>query len=145
MPKRSSHVAKTGRQKEYYVKQLGTLGYEPTVEEEPVFPDSDELEKDYSVPTNLPRRPTTFSDSAQTFIKKNWTGLVISLIAGLIILFCYNFSKDIGMLQGSLNEIRNSFDSLQKRFDKVDDKVQEQENKIREQGVQIYYLERNSK
>ena len=144
MTNRSSHTGKSRGQKEYYMGRLGTLDYEPTVETEPAFPSSDDFKKDYSVSPPGGRRPPSFTEAIISPLKKNIAGIIIAIITGLFIIFVYNFSRDLGSLEGSVNEIKNVLNSVQQTVEKIGDKVQEQEIKNREQDIRMDYMEKQA-
>lgn len=152
MARRSSHAGKTGSQKESYVRQLRMLDYDPTVKAELGFPDSDDSREDDSVPSTRRRRPTSFMDAVLR-LKKHWggflIGIAIAVVAGLLLTFAMTYSRALGSLEGSVNEIRNTIHSFQQKLDKIDqkldkidDKVQEQQLEMREQNIRMNYLEK---
>lgn len=145
MTKRSSHAGKSSRQKEYYVRQLGSLGYEPTVEEEPVFPVSDSSPEDEefereTTPRRAGRRPQSSTEIIANHFKKNWINWLIPLVVALLMFFAYNISKDVGNLQGVLSELKDTVNSLKAQLQNIENKIHEQDLEIQKQGIDIERL-----
>ncbi len=146
MTKRSSHTGKSSSQKEYYVRQLDSLGYEPTVEEEPMFPVSDSLPvaKEFereSTPQRVRRRPQSPTDKITNHFKKNWVNWLIPIVAALLIFFATNISKDVGNLQGVVGEIKDAVNSVKTQLQNIEDKIHEQDLELQKQGIEMEHIE----
>lgn len=146
MAKRSSHTGKSSKQKEYYMRQLGSLGYEPTVEEEPVFPISDSLPvaEDFereSTPKRVRRRPQSATDKIANYFKKNWVNWLIPIVVAFLVLFAYNISKDVGNLQGVVGEIKDAVNSFKTQLQNIENKIHEQDLELQKQGIEMEHIE----
>ena len=46
---RSTHISKSGKEKEYYAQKIHKLDNDPTIDDSPQFPGSDSTEEDLSI------------------------------------------------------------------------------------------------
>lgn len=148
MSKRSSHTGKSSRQKDYYFRKLDMSVNEPTVEDEPIFPVSDnpavskEFNRESTIPTQAQRgRPTSPTETLIDHLKKNWINWLVLIIVGIVIFFATTFSRGLGTLEGTVGEIKEVMNSIRTSFENLDNRVQEQEFKLREQDINIENIE----
>lgn len=146
MTKRSSHTGKSSKQKEDYVRQLSSLGYESTVEDKPPFSVSDSLPisedfKRASNPKRAKRRPQSVTDKIANHFKKNWINWLIPFIAAFLVIICYNMSKDIGNLQGTVGGIKDAVNSFKTQLQNIENKIHEQDLELQKQGIEIGNIE----
>ncbi len=147
MNKRTRHTGKSSRQTESYLKQLTLLGYESTVEEQPIFsvsdglPISPDFEKQPTPQRSRKRRPQQPSASSiSRYLRKNWIPLCIPIFAVLLGIVVYDHSKDIGYLQGVMSQIENTITSLATQLQNIQDKTHEQDMEIQKQNIELKHM-----
>lgn len=147
MERRSGHVGKSHRNKDYYTRYLERLDYTPTTEKEEVLslPDSDSFEKDYSVPSVQKRRTRSFRESAGEHFRRNWLSWVAGVIALILMIFLYNISGTVGRIEGIIDGIREDLNTHAEKIEGIEEKVQEQELRLQEQSIKMEYLETDLK
>lgn len=149
MTQRSSHTGKSTREKDYYARQLGLLSYEPTVEDEPVFPASDNIpvsedfEKTSTLPKVMRRRPQSLTEKISTHLRKNWVIWLAPLIVAILLLFVYDFSNSLGNLQGIVGEIKDTLNSFKAQLQSIESKTHEQDLELQKQGIKMEYMEKD--
>ncbi len=143
--KQSKHGSKGQRERDYYSKVIKKTDYEPTVDESLKFPSSDSKEEDYSVSKAKNSRPPKTTDRIASHFKEYWIGWVVSLTAFFLILFAVDFNRDMGKVEGKIENIDNSISNIDKTYSQLNDKVHEQDLKIRENQVHIKYLRQDKK
>jgi hypothetical protein len=151
MTKRSSHAGKSSRQRGAYIRQLHLLGSESTVEEQPIFslsdslPSPDDFEHEPTPTKGQRRRRRRPSASSVTrYLKDNWIGLLIPIIALFLVVFIYNQSRDIGNLQGVVSEIKSAVNSLTTQLQNMQTNIHEQDMELQRQSIELEHMKNDS-
>jgi len=107
MKKRGTYNGKTRQAKDYYAKTIKNQDYEPTVDETINFPETDDVEKDFSLPKSTKKRKPKFKQVIIDHFNENWLYWVVGIICIVIFFYMVDAKVDIkGIDTRSVSENR---------------------------------------
>ncbi len=142
MNSRSQHVGKSRGEREYYLNALKRLHEDSTIQEDTIFSESTNFEKDFSNPTINSCRPQSFSDTISEHFKENWAGYAFSCIGIVVCYFLFTFIRDMGLVEGKLVGIEGDILKVEDMIEKFEEKLHETDLKIQKNSILLDQLEK---
>ena len=141
MRKSSQHTPKSQAEREYYSKALKHLDYQPTVDDTIKFPETDDANRDYSLPTSSVRRRPKLKQQILSHFEENW---IKWLLAGISIIIFYlmvdskigisTIDTKVDIMKEDILELKGTEKENIERFHKQD--LQLQETKLRVDAIE---------
>jgi len=135
------HIPKSNAHREYYVKVLKNLDYEPTVDDTLKFPETDDKDKDYSLPTTEKRRRLPFKTQIREHFEENWIKYVVGIISAVLFFLMVESKIDISVIKEKINNLREDIIEVKSLTKENRNKLDNQEKEILENKYKIKYLE----
>lgn len=132
---RAIHVPKSEQMKKNYMRYIGTMDYQPTVDERLDFNHTSQSGEDLSTTPTIKKRPLTLSESIKKHFSNNWLVWILAILAAGILYLVSDskvaFTRFETMLNASNEKIQDSKSSVNdiKQNDRSQD-LKIQENRI---------------
>ena len=143
MKNRGRHVGRNYKEKEYYNRKIKTFGYDPTVEDENPFGETDSGAKYYSLPKASGVRKRGLQERLSEHFVENWIGWVLGIIATVILIFGFDFNRELGTIGGILNETKNVVSGNSTKLENINEKIHQYELDIQKIDSKVDYLEKD--
>ncbi len=145
MRDKHNHIAKTPKHKEYYMKNLKNMDYEPTIDEAIKFQDTDDNERDFSIPKSSNARPLPFFDQLKNHFEKNWIGYVISIGCLVLIFLMFDSKKEFSRIDITINNVKEDVTELKVICKENSDKIHKTELELLDEKYRIKSIEEKQK
>jgi len=142
MRKTSPHAGKSKAEKEYYSKALKHLDYQPTVDETIKFPETDDADKDYSIPTSTHRRRTNLKQQICDYFEDNWIKWLLAGIGAVIFYLMVGAKISISTVETKVDIIMEDVTDLKKVEKEHQERFHQQDLQIQESRLRIQALEK---
>ena len=142
MRQSTSHKIKSRAEREYYAKALKNLDYEPTVDDTLDFPETDDKDRDYSIPTSPHRRKkTSMKQKLIEHFEDNWIKWVFAGVGTIIFFFMIDSKVDITRIDTKVEIMSEDVIDLKKSDKENLERFHKHELELQKANLKIESLE----
>lgn len=135
------HVSKSTAHKYSYIDNLKNMDYEPTIDDTLKFPETDDKERDFSLPKSSKKRPIPLKNKFHDHIEQNWLSYLIGIIGIIFFYFMVDSKTDISRIDTNVSNIKDDVNELKNDHKENINTLHKQKLEILENKYRIKAIE----